>query len=116
MIRIHLTDEQRREIERVSQQAVGRVALRAHGAAGWARLPGAADRPHPRLRGGRGAALAASLSGSGCGRAGGCAAQNQTPVCPSPDGRGARGVAGQPACAGASSCCAWPSCTWALAS
>jgi transposase-like protein len=30
MIRIHLTDEQRREIERVSQQAVGRVALRAH--------------------------------------------------------------------------------------
>ena len=30
MIRIHRTDEQRREIERVSQQAVGRVALRAH--------------------------------------------------------------------------------------
>jgi transposase len=30
MIRIHLTDEQRQEVERVSQQAVGRVALRAH--------------------------------------------------------------------------------------
>src|SRR5437588_1595847 len=30
MIRIHLTDEQRQEGERVSQQAVGRVALRAH--------------------------------------------------------------------------------------
>jgi transposase len=29
MIRIHLTDEQRQEVERVSQQAVGRVALRA---------------------------------------------------------------------------------------
>jgi hypothetical protein len=30
MMRIHLTDEQRQEVERVSQQAVGRVALRAH--------------------------------------------------------------------------------------
>jgi transposase len=30
MMRIHLTDEQWQEVERVSQQAVGRVALRAH--------------------------------------------------------------------------------------
>ena len=30
MIFVHLTDEQREEIERVSRQAVGRVALRAH--------------------------------------------------------------------------------------
>ena len=30
MMRIHLTDEQRQEVEQVSQQAVGRVALRAH--------------------------------------------------------------------------------------
>ena len=30
MIRVHLTEEERREVEQVSRQAVGRVALRAH--------------------------------------------------------------------------------------
>jgi len=30
MMRIHLTEEERHEVERVSRQAVGRVALRAH--------------------------------------------------------------------------------------
>ena len=30
MIHVHVTDEQRRELEHVSRQAVGRVALRAH--------------------------------------------------------------------------------------
>jgi transposase len=30
MIHVHVTDEQRRELEQVSRQAVGRVALRAH--------------------------------------------------------------------------------------
>jgi hypothetical protein len=30
MIRIHLTEEGRHEVERVSRQAVSRVALRAH--------------------------------------------------------------------------------------
>src|SRR5512144_2550443 len=30
MIFVHLTDEQRRELEQVSRQAVGRVAMRAH--------------------------------------------------------------------------------------
>src|SRR5438105_13773715 len=30
MIRVHLTEEERRAVEQVSRQAVGRVALRAH--------------------------------------------------------------------------------------
>ncbi len=30
MIRVEITDDQRQELEQVSRQAVGRVALRAH--------------------------------------------------------------------------------------